>query len=67
MAADARARLAGVCQPHATSLPGPLRRPQAQGGDTLLGGTDLAGLIEDSYSLAEAGQAPITPFLNLLT
>ncbi|KAI3429433.1 hypothetical protein D9Q98_005527 [Chlorella vulgaris] len=37
------------------------------GGGMLLSGSDLAGLIDDSYSLAEAGAGPITPFLNLLT
>ncbi|KAL4447646.1 hypothetical protein ABPG75_004865 [Micractinium tetrahymenae] len=36
------------------------------GGGPLLSSTDLAGLLEDSYSLAEAGQGNITRFLDLL-
>ena len=46
----------------------PRRRQSAGAGKGMaLSGADLAGLIEDSYSLAEAGAAPITPFLDLLT
>lgn len=44
-----------------------LCRAKGAGGGMLLSGSDLAGLIDDSYSLAEAGAGPITPFLNLLT
>lgn len=35
-------------------------------GAPLLAGTDLAGLLEDSFSLPEAGQGNITRFLDLL-
>ncbi len=49
-------------------LSDPHRRSNAtaSGGGPLLAGTDLAGLLEDSFSLAEAGQGNITRFLNLL-
>ena len=33
---------------------------------SLLSGTDLAGLLEDSFSMAEVGEALITRFLDLL-
>ena len=37
------------------------------GGEAaVLSGVDLAGLLEDSYSLAEAGELGITPFLSLV-
>ena len=35
-------------------------------GVPLLASVDLAGLLEDSYRLAEAGELPITTFLDLL-
>lgn len=37
-----------------------------EGGGMLLSGADMAGLFEDAYSLAEAGDLPVTHFLDLL-
>ena len=38
----------------------------AGAGASLLSGTDLAGLLEDSFAVAEVGEALITRFLDLL-
>ncbi|GAB4816290.1 hypothetical protein N2152v2_003336 [Parachlorella kessleri] len=40
---------------------------KADGGAPLLSEVDLAGLLEDSFSLAEAGELNITVFLNLVS
>lgn len=61
-----------ACHPaspwHAKPFPALRCRSNAttKGGAPLLPGTDLAGLLEDSFSLAEAGQGNITRFLDLL-
>ena len=40
--------------------------PTGSGVEMALGGADLAGLIDDAFSLAEAGEGPISRFLDLL-
>lgn len=40
--------------------------PAGSGADMALSGADVAGLIEDAFALAEAGEEPFVHFLDLL-
>lgn len=58
-----------IAPPCAHARPPRLRSapaPDGSGADMALPGADLAGLIDDAYSLAEAGEGPISRFLDLL-
>ncbi len=51
---------------HNPHLPARSHAPAGSGADMALSGADVAGLIEDAFALAEAGEEPIVHFLDML-